>query len=237
MKLISTLYTGTEIEATLTIQSRTTRAKDDSSDGPLIVRYKSKIGNQSLIFSPTVALVLRGRGQNRLDAWIPVNLFYRFTSTLSHAYHSLLTDKLYYSDKGTLYLDRKIADSQARKISLFRNSLTLSPDIAYDRTGKQMKGVLFSVDGAAMGIMGHNDVLGMVEMLDHFDINTYSLLAGVVDELESMSNKVDTILMTVSRIEKLLTKLDQGDKIPLSTFGLPDKQTTMQWENAQTNMF
>ena len=100
-----------------------------------------------------------------------------------------------------------------------------------------MKGVLFSVDGAAMGIMGHNDVLGMVEMLDHFDINTYSLLAGVVDELESMSNKVDTILMTVSRIEKLLTKLDQGDKIPLSTFGLPDKQTTIQWENAQTNMF
>lgn len=237
MKLISTLYTGTEIEATLTIQSRTTRAKDDSSDDPLIVRYKSKIGNQSLIFSPTVALVLRGRGQNRLDAWIPVNLFYRFTSTLSHAYHSLSTDKLYYSDKGTLYLDRKIADSQTRKISLFRNSLTLSPDIAYDRTGKQMKGVLFSVDGAAMGIMGHNDVLGMVEMLDHFDINTYSLLAGVVDELESMSNKVDTILMTVSRIEKLLTKLDQGDKIPLSTFGLPDKQTTMQWENAQTNMF
>lgn len=237
MKLISTLYTGTEIEATLTIQSRTTRAKDDSSDDPLIVRYKSKIGNQSLIFSPTVALVLRGRGQNRLDAWIPVNLFYRFTSTLSHAYHSLSTDKLYYSDKGTLYFDRKIADSQTRKISLFRNSLTLSPDIAYDRTGKQMKGVLFSVDGAAMGIMGHNDVLGMVEMLDHFDINTYSLLAGVVDELESMSNKVDTILMTVSRIEKLLTKLDQGDKIPLSTFGLPDKQTTMQWENAQTNMF
>ena len=74
-------------------------------------------------------------------------------------------------------------------------------------------------------------------MLDHFDINTYSLLAGVVDELESMSNKVDTILMTVSRIEKLMTKLDQGSKIPLSTFGLPDKQTTMQWESAQTNMF
>lgn len=237
MKLISTLYTGTEIEATLTIQSRTTRAKDDNSDGPMIVRYKSKIGNQSLIFSPTVALVLRGRGQNRSDAWIPVNLFYRFTSTLSHAYHSLSTDKLYYSDKGTLYLDRKIADAQTRKISLFRNSLTLSPDIAYDRTGKQMKGVLFSVDGTAMGVMGHNDVLGMVEMLDHFDINTYSLLAGVVDELESMSSKVDTILMTVSHVEKLLTKLDQGGAISLSAFGLPDKQTTMQWENAQTNMF
>ncbi|MCM1532579.1 MAG: hypothetical protein NC114_09955 [Ruminococcus flavefaciens] len=239
MKLISTLFAGAEIEAILNIQSRATRTKDGNTGGdePLIVRYKSRIGNQSLIFSPTVALVLRGRGKTQMDAWIPVNLFYRFTSTLSHAYHSLSTDKLYYSDGGTMYVDRKIADAQARKISLFRNSLTLSPDIAYDRTGKQMKGILFSIDGNAMGVMSHNEVLGMVEIMDHFDVNTYSLLAGVVDELESMNSKIDTVLMSVGRIEKLLTKLDQGTKIPLSSFGLPDKHAPMQWENAQTNMF
>jgi len=238
MKLISTLYSGAEIEATLTIQSRSTRNKEDGtqSDEPLVVRYKSKVGNQSLIFSPTVALVLRGRGQNRLDAWIPVNLFYRFTSTLSHAYHSLTTDKLYYSDKGTMYMDKKISESQTRKISLFRNNLVLSPDITYDRTGKQMKAILFSIDGEALGMMGHNEVLGMVELLDHFDVNTYSLLAGVVDEMESLHNKLDTVILTTSRIEKLLMKLEQSGTSPIRG-GKPDNSSIMQWEAARNTLF
>lgn len=241
MKLISTLYSGDEIEATLNIQPRSTRNRDGSvtQDETLIVHYRSRIGNQSLIFSPTVALVLRGRNrqQQSQDAWIPVNLFYRFTSTLSHAYHGLSTDKMFFQDKGALYVDRKIADAQARKISLFRNTLTLIPDIITSRSGQQMKAILFTVDGKPMGMMSHNEVLGMVELLDHFDVNTYTLLAGMVDEIESLSNKVDAVLTISDRIEKLLIELTKSGRSAPAIFGLPDKQPGLQWEPAPTKMF
>ena len=63
MKLISTIYSGDQVEVNLTVQSKNTRTRDDKEGqaGQLITRYRSKIGNESLIFNPTVALIIRGR--------------------------------------------------------------------------------------------------------------------------------------------------------------------------------
>lgn len=220
MKLISTIYAGDQIEVTLTIQSKNTRTRDDKSDsnGPLITRYRSKVGNESLIFNPTVALVVRGRGVQAADAWIPLPLIYRFTASLSHVYHKLQTEKLYNSADGTMYVDRNIALSVSRRLSLFRNAITLTPGVATDRTGKPMKAIDFIVDEVNIGTMAHNEVLGFIDLIDHTDITNYAISAGIIDELEATNAKLDALLAQGSRIEKLLQAQKSAPKEPRSMF-------------------
>ncbi|MCM1232592.1 MAG: hypothetical protein NC489_20905 [Ruminococcus flavefaciens] len=220
MKLISTVYSGDQLEATLTIQSKNTRTRDDKSDvsGPLITRYRSKVGNESLIFNPTVALVIRGRDRKQsTDAWIPWSLIYRFTASLSHVYHSLQTEKLYNAADGTLYVDRNIALSVSRRLSLFRNSITLTPGVIMDRTGKPMKAIDFIVDEVNIGTMGHNEVLTLIDLIDHLDIANYSLTAGIIDELETMNTKFDQMKLQMDRIERLLQTQPKPTQEPRSS--------------------
>lgn len=216
MKLISTIFSG-DIEVTVHIQSRTTRGPSGEKtpqNEALVTEYRSKIGNVSLIFNPSVVIILRNRNPNvsQVSAMIPVSLFYRFTSTLSGVYQSLQKDKLFHSDSGVLYLDQKAAINYARKLSLFKNSLTIIPEVHQDRSGKAVKGIGFRVDGEFIGTISHSEGLCLIDVLDHLDINTFSLLAGVVDELDSISRRTDIILDKVSKIENIL--LQQNHKGP-----------------------
>lgn len=207
MKLISTIYAGDQIEATLTIQSKNTRSRDgrDDSSGSLITRYRSKVGNESLIFNPTVALVIRGRDHSQgADAWIPLPLIYRFTSSLSHVYQKLQTEKLYNSADGTLYVDRNTALTVTRRLSLYRNSITLTPGVTTDRTGKPMRAIDFVVDEVNIGTMAHNEVLGFIDLIDHLDVANYALTAGIIDELETTNMKLDRLLEYAERMEKTI---------------------------------
>lgn len=207
MKLISTIYTGDQIEVTLTIQSKNTRTKDGKVDtnSTLITRYRSKIGNESLIFNPTIALVIRGRQTQAADAWVPLPLIYRFTASLSGVYQNLQTEKLYNTVEGTMYVDRNIALANSRRLSLFRNSITLTPGVTTNRTGKPTKAIDFIVDEVEIGTMAHTEVLGFIDLIDHMDIAGYAITAGIIDELESTNSKLDLILARTGRIENLLT--------------------------------
>lgn len=206
MKLISTIYSGDQVEVNLTVQSKNTRTRDDKEGqaGQLITRYRSKIGNESLIFNPTVALIIRGRDKNQsTDAWVPLSLIYRFTASLSHVYQKLQTEKkLYNATDGALYVDRNISLSVSRRLSLYRNSITLTPGVTTDRTGKPMKAIDLIVDEVLIGTMGHNEVLGLIDLIDHIDISTYALIAGVIDEMETTNSKLDRVLQQLDRIEK-----------------------------------
>lgn len=221
---------------TLLIQSRTTRNGKESADGPLITKYRSKIGNESLIFNPSISVTMRGYNQNtrgEINAWIPVNVFYRFTASLSYVYQQLSSDKLYYmSEDKTMFVDQKIASTKARKVSLFRNSLTMIPCIFVTRSGTAMKGIDFQVDGSSIGAMAHTEILNVLDQFEHFDIMTFSLLAGVVDEMESMNGKLELILGKLDGIESLIQTMND-----LSNQASKRNSSMLSWKSADVASF
>ena len=236
MKLISTVYPADELEVLLTVQSRTVRSTKDTSSGSdlLITRYRSKIGNESLIFNPSIGLILRSRNnRNVSDALISINLIYRFTASLSTVYQKLQSEKLYHSEGNTLYVDQKLALHYSRKISLFRNSLTICPAVSTDRTGKLIKGVIFTIEGNPIGTMNHSEVLGLLDILDHLDISTYALMAGVVDEMENMGRQMNMVMEKLTNIEKLLIAMNNGTAMNQSQTSNPG----LKWENIDTGLF
>ncbi len=199
---------------TINIQNRTRQRTGEVIDAPLVTKHISKVGNESLIFNPTVALTIQSRGTaGSSDVYIPLSLFYRFTSNLSAVYEALSDAKLYHTEGPVLYVDKKRAITFARKLPLFRNTLTLVPDVFIDRANVYAKGIVFLVDAKPIGVIHHQEALGMIEQLDRLDITCYSLMAAVVEELDTTINRLDglTELMTktyrmVECINETLTK-------------------------------
>ena len=243
MKLITTIFPANEIEVVLTVQSRVSRNKDQPNNEPLITRYRSKIGNESLIFNPSVALILKSRAirETAIDALIPLNLIYRFTASVSAVYQKLQSEKLFLVDGSSLYVDQKQALQHSRKMSLFRNSLTIIPGVASDRMGKLIKGITFSTEGNPIGTMHHGEVLGLLDVMDHLDISSFTLLAGVVDEMASMNIKMDTVLTKLNNIENLLKQLNStGDNNNKPAASIVTPQIPIggfNWQVADPGMF
>jgi len=195
MKLITTLLDCEQINVALIIQSKTNRTTETSGkpDQPMITRYRSKVGNESLIFNPTIAVVIRGRGQSTPNAWIPLSLFYRFTSSLSVVYQNLQKEKLFTQADGVMYIDRKNAIAYSRRLSLYHTAMTILPDVTQDRQGKYTKGIAFIVDEIEIGKINHIEALSIIDLIDHLDIVNYALSAGIVDEMEAINRKLDRI--------------------------------------------
>lgn len=225
MKLISTVFRGEQLEAKIMIQNRIQqRPGEQPQDGPLVTKYVSRVGNESLIFNPTVALSIDGKADRTINAYIPLTLFYRFAGNLSAVYEALNDAKLYRVDGPIMYVDKKRALECARKLPLFRNTLSLVPDVYVDRSNVYSKGILFQVEMKPIGVLHHQEVLGLIEQLDHLDITSFSLIAGVIDELDGANQRLDMILDLQQKIYAALLKLD-----PTSVTNTQPKSTLLQW--------
>lgn len=206
MQLISTIMTTAQMEFTINVRSRNTNDPNRvAPDGDMITRYVSKIGNQSLIFAPSVAFIVKSRINPAISAFVPLSMFYRFTSTLSTVYQSLSTGKLYHTEGSTLFVDKNKANSCAKKVVLFRSTVTMIPDVYIDKGNTYTQGIAMLVDGNLLGIISHHDVMSLVEQLDHLDISTYSLMAGVIDEMEGMNNRLDAMNQMIQHLTELIT--------------------------------
>ncbi|MCM1531921.1 MAG: hypothetical protein NC114_06575 [Ruminococcus flavefaciens] len=209
MKLISTLFTTDQIEITMMIQNRQSRpapgqSAANSQDAALISKYVSKVGNESLIFNPSVAVMVNSKMDRSQNAFIPLSLFYRFTGNLSAVYEALSDTKMYHVEGSALYVDKKRAVECARKLPLFRNTLTLIPDVYIDRSNTFSKGIVFLIDARPIGTITHQEALGLIEQLDHLDITSYTLMAGIIDELESANNRLSSMQDMIQKIYALL---------------------------------
>lgn len=213
MKLISTLFQTSQLDICMMIQNRNVRGKEEQ-DGPLISKYVSRVGNESLIFNPSVAISITSRVDKSLNAYIPLSLFYRFTGNLTAVYSVISDNKLYRTEGNVIYVDKKKALEVARKLPLFRNTLTLVPDVHVDRANTFTKGIAMLVEMKAIGIINHQEALGLIEQLDHLDITSYTLMAGIVDELESANTRLDSMMDMLQKIYELLQKKDISAVIP-----------------------
>lgn len=187
----------------MNINSRVYR-NDKWEDAPLVGRYVSKIGNQSLIFNPTVYLNIEGRdarGPGSPQASVPANMLYRFNGAMTKVYKSLGDDKMYRAEGRSLYLDAKMASQATRKLSLFRNVLVMSPiTLSLGDDDPQTRAVAFAVDSTVIGALAHNELLNLIDIINHMDLNSYTLMAGLVDQMAAMDEKLDKVLAALNSL-------------------------------------
>ena len=184
----------------------------------MITRYVSKVGNESLIFNPTVYLCIEAndRGRNSApSAVIPATTIYRVNGMLTKVYRSIVDQKMYRAEGRSLYLDSNVAAKCIRKLSLYRNTLVVAPAVlsigdADDR--HQIMAVSFSVDDMQIGLLGHQDLLNLIDVIGHMDINSYTMMAGIIDQLSTMDTKLDRIL-------EILNSMQAPIRVPLPQMG------------------
>ena len=79
--------------------------------------------------------------------------------------------------------------------------------------------------------MNHNDILSLIDILDHLDVSNFSLIAGVIDEIATLSSKVEAIDMKLDRMLKLMEEMSQTKpKKEENRFDLP-------WESLDNDLF
>lgn len=209
MKLITSIYSSYELDFTINIQPRQQKDTDGKrvDSDSMFKPYTSKVGNVSLIFSPSLYLSIRPRkwnGTNRPEATVAANQFYRFTSMITQVYNNTLGKGVFREDDG-LFLDQKAAAQAARRMSLFRYALTVFPDIMAGPDGAQQKAIGFQLDKIKLGSMGLNEATGLVDVLDHMDLTTYTLVAGLLEDVDDLHTANSIIIDKLTRIEALLS--------------------------------
>ena len=198
MKLIHELFRGDLCELNLIIQGPSPPKKnreDRSEPGPLITKYVSKIGNESLIYSPKIALQIKSRNrENRATSIIPYNLIYRFTSILEVLYEKLSDRGLFKESGSELYLDKAVAAKHARRLTVYSAMVSVIPDVVVNPYTKESKrGVSIYDNDHFVGALVHHEVLALIDVLQRFDVNTFGLVSAIVDQLSDMQNDISLI--------------------------------------------
>lgn len=208
MKFITTLYDGRDLEFRLMVSPRTRKDADGNyvDMDRMMIHHVSKIGNQSLIFNPRVVITVRPKYWSdgiAPEATIPMHLFYRFVGVLTQVYNNCM-DKGVYREDGGLFLDQKGAAAAARRMSLFRYSLTIYPDIMADRDNVQVRAMGFQLDRTKLGSVSMIEVPALIDVLDHMDLATYTVLIGMLEEIDELHTSNGIIINKLTQIEELL---------------------------------
>lgn len=214
MKFIGELYDSGTLLFSITIQSK---ASQNQVDKNLINKHLSKVGNQSLIFSPKVSLIIRSKDfTNQATCWIPGQLIYVVMSLFQSAYKALLNaDKMYQLSEGFLYLDKNLALKNTKKISLWKSYMSLVPTVIQSKDNSQQKGLVVMDDSNQVGTLTVEQLVHVISYLDHLDVSTYSMMAGIVDALEANNAKLDRIMEKLDTIQNLLSGASTKAQSPI----------------------
>lgn len=217
MKLITKLYDGYEVQFSINVQSRASK-ETEGQESPLITPYKSKSGSMSLIFNPSAAVIIRSRDiNNKASCYVPMSMVYQVAGMFTAMYKMISNSKMYNKADGQLYLDKKIALQCMQRISLFRNYLSVMPTIINRKDGSQERGIIVLADQTTIGNMTIDEVSSISSILEHLDITSYALLAGIVDSIEGNNARLDTVFNKLDNIELLIRELSKS-KISESRF-------------------
>lgn len=180
-------------------------------DNELVEVWKpnNKSDDAMLMFNPTISLVIRNRMAKDTKAIIiPITMIYSFENCLSVIYNRLMTDGLYRMDKGTMYIDAKIAEKCSIKLSVFKDNITFIPIIIYTKhTEEPIKGIRLYLSGTPILELRHNDIREVCEILNHLDINTYTVALAMLEKMSTMDAKLDTMLANQVTMMEYLSSL------------------------------
>lgn len=210
MKIIATFHKTAECEWKIRVLPR--KNQDGRYDEELYDVWSPTGKESMLVFNPTISIVIKGRhGDNQVSAMVPIHMVYALEHCLSTVYERLQVKGMYRSEGSSLYIDGNIAGRNATKLSLYRASLVMIPAVVTDRfTGKMLRGVRLSYDGDVIGDLHHAELREICEVLNHLDINSYSMILALAEKLVRMDRKLDTILDGQAMILSILKNQGVG---------------------------
>lgn len=219
MKVYATIFNNSDLVVQVTVSPRINQDAQKQnmnvSDERVMRKYKSKIGNMSIIFDPVVALVISGKKAEFSERIIfGIRYTYQVMTTITAVYESMISNKTIYIRSGnSIIMDRAAAEKYARKIPTFSHELRIKPSLI-DREGGSVIGLEFSSDMGYIATISHMDARLLIESLEHFDATTYTLLMGLAEQLSTMDAKLDIMKSELDEIRRDIKMLiENNDKI------------------------
>lgn len=202
MKLIAPFFQTSRMDFSLQISTKINKNTPKEiitaeKNKPMIKTYISKSGYESLIFNPTVALVIKRNGTpytNDAQVVAPIHLVYQLGGIIGRVYKSLMDTDWYYKDDDQIHLVSAEVAKRSRRISLFKSMLTLGPTLINDMYVTNEIGIYFMKEGIDLGCLTHYEANALIDTINHMDITTYSLLAGLTEKVDQMDKKIDLLL-------------------------------------------
>lgn len=84
--------------------------------------------------------------------------------------------------------------------------MVVSPCIINDDFIENEIGVtLYNSDSQHLiGALTHMETMALVEMIEHIDVTTYTLLSAMADQLSNLDNKLDNLDLKLERMSKMI---------------------------------
>lgn len=190
-----------QIEIIIQLSPKNDKTRDGGDvkqDNSLFKHHVSKIGTKSLIFNPTVGIVIKSTTKfgQEFQCIIPATAIYQFSGVLSSVY-SFLQKSDWYTTDATTGLKVPITlevNKNTRKFSLFSSVLYLIPSFQQWDEATQVATIIFMKDGNIIGEVSAMEAYAIIETIQHLDLTTFTLLGGLSEQICDINRKVDLIL-------------------------------------------
>jgi len=206
MKIVATFHRTVESDWKVRIVPR--RAPSGEYDEEIFSTWKPDKDEEMLIFNPSISLVVRNRTDRNASVSIPISLTYALESCLSAVYSRLQTKGLYTMVNNELYLDANIAEKCAVKLSIYKSHIVLIPVVVHNTTTDEMlRGIRLWYGGNFVANLRHNEVRELCEVLNHLDIQAYTMILALAERITKMDEKLDQVISSQSLILSMLKDL------------------------------
>lgn len=131
---------------------------------------------------------------------MPIHMIYQFGGVLSAIYQNLNCDDWYVkdSDGNVITITEKIKE-YSKKIALPYGMVVLSPAIVKYEDRSNQYGISINIPGGTIGTMSHLEIAALINTIDHMDISTYTMMAGVSDQIAHIEQKLDMVLSLLNQ--------------------------------------
>lgn len=204
---------------------------DDFDPDPMIKRYIARSNNRNhLIFNPKVSMILESRQNRNQIVMIPAQLIYQFASILSDIYQSLSESDWYYKDEGRYHIATEEVKKYTKRFSVARDYIYMYPTIIHTEDQGEIFGVMVSAQSTGeIGVFSHIEVSALIRLIEALDLSTYTLLAGAVESLMLMDDRIKAMDTKLNSILTVLQKIhmDQAvQQLSASAYDIPQPAVT-----------
>lgn len=162
---------------------------------------------QRLYFSPKISIIGLSK-YTRHKIWIPISLLYTLRDCVQTSYARLSLKGLFHEQNGRIYCDRALAQEQRIKLPIPKGySVLFEPSVFYRDEECQ---ICISITTASSPdgevILLRNEAKELFTTLDHIDSNSYTIILALLENMNTLNDKTDTILENQDRIMRMLAK-------------------------------
>lgn len=162
-----------------------------------------------VFYNPKIAIMIRSRLDKTAKYFVPMTMFYSLKDALRIMYGRLAGKELYSKEDGVLYLNQSKVAENSIKLSIFSDSFIFKPaliEVSEEETKRGINIISTRSSDIAPLEMDVNEVKTIYEIIDRLDVNTYTLILAMAEQLGEMDLKLDKIMDVQSKILKLIEK-------------------------------